>query len=134
MKRNDLMRWLICLDNNQPYFSFKYLEINFWFPYIVSWEPEGRYHYSMMFYWEPEGHYPCYKIFSNSALLVLNGTSLMSVNDLLLHSQRYKLFLRRRQIRWDIPYLLLYDNSSVICLAISIHIIISLGFKSEMPW
>ena len=24
---------------------------------IVSWEPEGRYHYSKMFHWEPEGHY-----------------------------------------------------------------------------
>ena len=22
---------------------------------IVSWEPEGRYHYSMMFRWKPEG-------------------------------------------------------------------------------
>ena len=23
--------------------------------YIVSWEAEGRYHYSKMFHWEPEG-------------------------------------------------------------------------------
>ena len=25
--------------------------------YIVSWEPEGRYHYSKMFHWEPEGRF-----------------------------------------------------------------------------
>ena len=25
---------------------------------IASWEPEGHYHYSMMFHWEPTGHYP----------------------------------------------------------------------------
>ena len=25
---------------------------------IVSWKPEGHYHYSKMFNWEPEGHYP----------------------------------------------------------------------------
>ena len=24
---------------------------------IVSWEPEGHYHYSAMFNWEPEGRY-----------------------------------------------------------------------------
>ena len=30
--------------------------------YIVSWEPEGRYHYStILFRWEPEGRYCCTK-------------------------------------------------------------------------
>ena len=29
--------------------------------HIVSWEPEGHYHYSMMFHWEPEGRYCCTK-------------------------------------------------------------------------
>ena len=29
--------------------------------YSVSWEPEGRYQYSMMFRWEPEGRYCCKK-------------------------------------------------------------------------
>ena len=28
---------------------------------VVSWEPEGRYHYSKMFRWEPEGPYRCTK-------------------------------------------------------------------------
>ena len=28
---------------------------------LVSWEPEGRYHNSMMFCWEPEGCYCCTK-------------------------------------------------------------------------
>ena len=31
--------------------------INHW--RFVSWEPEGHYHYSVMFHWEPEGCYPC---------------------------------------------------------------------------
>ena len=28
---------------------------------MFRWEPEGRYHYSTMFRWEPEGRYPCTK-------------------------------------------------------------------------
>ena len=28
---------------------------------IDIWEPEGRFHYSMMFHWEPEGHNCCTK-------------------------------------------------------------------------
>ena len=43
--------------------------------HIVSWEPEGHYHYSKMFHWKPEGHYCCTKSMSDSALLVLNRTS-----------------------------------------------------------
>ena len=29
--------------------------------YIVSWEPEGCYYYSVMFHWEQEGRYRCTK-------------------------------------------------------------------------
>ena len=47
--------------------------------YIISWEPEGHYHYSKMFCWEPEGR--CTKSMVTSALLVLNGTSLKSDID-----------------------------------------------------
>ena len=31
------------------------------YKHVVSWEPEGHYHNSMMFCWEPEGHYCCTK-------------------------------------------------------------------------
>ena len=44
---------------------------------IVSWDPERRYQYSTMFRWEPEGR--CTK-----AILLLNGTSLYSVNAFLV--------------------------------------------------
>ena len=59
---------------------------------IVSWEPEGRYHYSKMFCYEPEGRYRCTKpmaIGGNSGLLVLNGTSLNSGSALLALNWRY---------------------------------------------
>ena len=37
--------------------------------YIVSWHPEGRYHYSKMFCWEPEGPYRSIAIdFLNTAI------------------------------------------------------------------
>ena len=42
----------------------------------VSWEPEGRYHYSKMFRWEPEWHFHHRLCTANRALLVLSGTSL----------------------------------------------------------
>ena len=47
---------------------------------IISWEPEGC---STMFNWEPEGRYHHKTLYSNSALLVLNGTSLNITNALL---------------------------------------------------
>ena len=50
---------------------------------VVSWEPEGRYCRSKMFHWEPEGRY-CHRLGGvDSALLVLNGTSLSCNNALL---------------------------------------------------
>ena len=80
--------------------------------YIVRWEPEGCYHYSKKFSWEPEGH--CYHRLCNnnnktefiehihvithkyslcadstSALLVLNGTSLINDSTLLALNWRY---------------------------------------------
>ena len=77
---------------------------------IISWEPEGHYHYPMMFCWEQEGCYCCaksmaiapfwfsmrtrrvlllYKVNGDSALLVLNGTLLNSDNALLVLSRRH---------------------------------------------
>ena len=55
---------------------------------MISWEPEGRYHYSTMLHWEQEGRYRCTKIYGDRALLVLNGTSSNSVNALLALSQQ----------------------------------------------
>ena len=77
---------------------------------IVSWEPEGHYCRSKMFRWEPEGRCCCtksmaigpiryclYKVNGNSALLVLNGTSLICNSALLAlswrHTEAYKLIL-----------------------------------------
>ena len=58
--------------------------------YFVSWDPEGRYHYSTVFRWEPEGHrLSLYKVYGGSALLVLIRTSLNSVNTLLVLSSRF---------------------------------------------
>ena len=58
--------------------------------FSISWEPEGRYHYSMMFQWKPEGCYwLLYKAYGDSTLLVLNGTSFNSINALLVLSRRY---------------------------------------------
>ena len=37
--------------------------------YIVSLEPEGRYHYSTMFRWEPEGRCCCTKYMTIAAFL-----------------------------------------------------------------
>ena len=48
--------------------------------HFVSWEPEGRYHYSTKFRWEPEGRYRCtMSMHGNSALLILSETSFNSV-------------------------------------------------------
>ena len=66
---------------------------------IVSWEPEGRYCSSKMFRWEPEGRYRCTKVDGDSALLVLNGTSLNFNNALLALNWR------------DIKFPLLYSAS-----------------------
>ena len=50
---------------------------------IVSWELEGCYQYSYMFHLEPERHYRCIKVYGDSALLVINRTSLNSDSALL---------------------------------------------------
>ena len=53
--------------------------------YIISWEPEGCYHcFIAMFHWEPERCFRCIKVYGSSALLVLNVTSLNSINSLLV--------------------------------------------------
>ena len=57
------------------------MSIHIW-EYTVSWEPEGRYHYSKISRWEAEGHYRHKLLQRYSALLVLNGTSLNSDNAL----------------------------------------------------
>ena len=56
----------------------RYTMLIIWNNHAVSWEPEGRYHYSTMFRWEPEGRYHCtksmlslYKVYGDNALLVL---------------------------------------------------------------
>ena len=57
--------------------------------HIVIWEPEGHYPYSMIFHWESERRYSLYKVYGDSALLVLKLTSLNSVNALLVLSRQY---------------------------------------------
>ena len=46
----------------------------------ISWEPEGHYYYSTMFPLTTRRGLLLYKFFRNTALLVLNRTSLSSVN------------------------------------------------------
>ena len=60
----------------------------------IIWEPEGHYPYSMIFQWESERCYSLYKVYSNSALLVLKLTSLNSVNALLVLSRQYIFILK----------------------------------------
>ena len=71
--------------------------------HVVSWEPEGCYHYQWCSIWEPEGHYHYSKMFrlrtrrelspytlnSNSDLLVFNVTSLNIDSALLALNWRY---------------------------------------------
>ena len=41
---------------------------------FFSWEPEGHYNYSLMFFWESKGQYHCTKSDGDSTLLLLNRT------------------------------------------------------------
>ena len=59
------------------------------FVYIVSWEPERRYCSSKMFCWETRRAPLLYKVNGNSALLILNGTSLICNTALLALNWRY---------------------------------------------
>ena len=72
----------------------------------VSWEAEGRYHYSTMFHWEPEGCYLCTKFIMIAPFwLVLNGTSVNRANALLVLSWRYTLRLQMQIIHWQLAAL-----------------------------
>ena len=76
------------LVSRQP----RYQWLKVW-QYIVSWEPEGHYHYSKMFCWEPEGHYRhrhCTVIapfwFSTEHLWILIAPFWLSTADTLQHT------------------------------------------------
>ena len=49
---------------------------------MVSWEPEGHYHYSTMFCWEPEGGYRCTKSMAIAPFWFSTVHLLNSVNAL----------------------------------------------------
>ena len=77
----DLMKKCIifCLS-----FLFQMLEFSFY--HILSWEPEGHYHYLNSVPLRTRKALYLHKVYGDSALLVLNGTSLDSINTLLLLS------------------------------------------------
>ena len=50
-------RWVLVSRSIQEYFIWPLVLCALWFSHIVSWEPEGHYHYSKMFCWEPKGRY-----------------------------------------------------------------------------
>ena len=56
--------------------------------HIVSWEPEGHYHYSKMFHWKPEGHYCCTKSMRITAFW-LSTEHLLIMSTLLALNWRY---------------------------------------------
>ena len=53
--------------------------------HIISWEPEGHYHYSKMFRWEPEGH-DHYSLFNHVPLRTRRALSLFK--DVLWRTRR----------------------------------------------
>ena len=59
----------------------------------VSWEPEGRYCSSDMFPLRTRRVLSLYKVCGDSALLVLNGTSLICNNALMIPNLRYSIYI-----------------------------------------
>ena len=59
-KRN-LGNHKICIVEGSLTFSWLLMkqESQKFSPYFGNWEPEGCYHYSVMFHWKPEGRYRC---------------------------------------------------------------------------
>ena len=111
---------------------------------LRTWEPEGRYHYSKMFCREPEGRYQICKVYGDSALLVLNGTSLNVDSALLALSWRYNQLRIRRVLilhkfyraksfvtlnRWCMYYVTtLIRSNTIIRSILPISMVISTAF------
>ena len=74
--------------------------------HIVSWEPEGRYQYSKMFYWEPEWRYHCTKslviapfLFLTEHVWIVIVPFWFSMEHLWIHSDSALLALDWRYIK-----------------------------------
>ena len=85
-----------------------------WNMHIVIWEPEGHYPYSIIFHCESERRYSLYKVYGDSALLVLKLTSLNSVNALLVLSRQYIYSYLNM-------YFIYYVHLYVPCIALDIN-------------